>query len=121
MDYEIDLGVYVITARQKKEQEKHELMLREKRAWEVARSAAILLKEKFDVSRVVVFGSLVHEGCFTRWSDVDIAAWGISPEDTFRAMSAVMDAATDIEVNLVDVGVCRPELLAVIEQEGIEL
>jgi hypothetical protein len=26
-----------------------------------------------------VFGSLVHEEWFTRWSDVDIAAWDINP------------------------------------------
>jgi len=32
-----------------------------------------------------------------------------------------MEAATDIEVNLVDVETCRPSLLTVIEEEGIEL
>lgn len=121
MDYARDIDVYVTTAKRKREQEQDELILREERAWETARRAAILLKEQFGVSRVVVFGSLVHKGCFTRWSDVDIATWGISPEDTFCAMSTVMDAATDIEINLVDVGVCRPELLAVIEREGIEI
>lgn len=121
MDYARDIDVYVTTAKRKIDQEQHELMLRKDRAWETARRAAILLKEKFGVSRVVIFGSLVHKGCFTRWSDVDIAAWGISPEDTFRAMSTVMDVAADIEVNLIDVGVCHPALLDVIEREGIEL
>jgi hypothetical protein len=64
---------------------------------------------------------LVHEGCFTLWSDVDIAAWGIAPEDTFRAIGAVMDLGGDIEVNLVDMGACRPSIRAVIEREGVEL
>lgn len=50
-----------------------------------------------------------------------IAAWGIRPECTFRAIGAVMDMDADIEVNLVDVEACRPWLLAVIEREGIEL
>ncbi len=90
-------------------------------AWELARQAARLLKAQFGATRVVVFGSLVHEGCFTSWSDVDIAAWGIAPEDTFRAIGAAMDLGGDIEVNLVDMGACRPSLRVVIEQEGVEL
>ena len=64
---------------------------------------------------------MVHEGCFIRWSDVDIAAWGIHPHGIFRAVVAVMDLSRNIKVNLVDVETCRPSLLAVIEQEGIEL
>jgi len=52
---------------------------------------------------------------------VDIAAWGLSPKDTLRAIGTVMDVDTAIAINLVDVGTCRPELLAAIEQEGIAL
>ncbi|MFQ5795495.1 MAG: nucleotidyltransferase family protein [Candidatus Bipolaricaulia bacterium] len=116
-----EMAVYRATARRRREQEHQEQVRRQERAWEVARCAATLLKEQFGASRVVAFGSLVHEGCFTRWSDVDIAAWGISPKDTFRTIGAVMDMDTDIEVNLVDVGACHPSLLAAIEREGIEL
>ena len=115
------IDVYLAAARRKREKEHRELLLREGRAWGAAHSAAVLLKERFGAAKVVVFGSLVHKGSFTRWSDVDIAAWGISPEDTFRAIGAVMEAATYIEVNLVDVETCRPSLLTVIEEEGIEL
>ncbi len=63
----------------------------------------------------------MRTGCFTPWSDVDIAAWGLSPKDTLRAIGTVMDVDTAIAINLVDVGTCRPELLAAIEQEGIAL
>jgi len=70
---------------------------------------------------VVVFGSLARENGFNRWSDVDIAAWGMAPEQTFRAIGAVMDLPTEIPVNLVDIATARPALLVVIEQEGIEL
>jgi predicted nucleotidyltransferase len=69
----------------------------------------------------MAFGSLVHEGCFTPWSDVDIAAWGIPLEDTFRAIGVVMDMSSEIEVNLVDVAACSPSLRAMIEREGVEL
>ena len=58
---------------------------------------------------------------FTRWSDVDIAAWGLAAEDTFRAIGAVMDLETDVPVNLIDVDTAHPSLLAAIEREGIAL
>lgn len=105
----------------KRRREQSEIARRRERAWSVARRAARLLKEEFNAARVVVFGSLIHGDCFTHWSDVDLAAWGIAPEDTLRAIGAVMDLDDEIEVNLVDVNTCRPSLLAVIEREGVEL
>jgi len=116
-----EMDAYRAAARRRREQEGRELAQREKRAWELARRAAALLREQFGATRVMLFGSLANAGCFTPWSDVDLAAWGIRLEDTFRAIGAVMDIDAEIEVNLVDVNTCRPELLVSIEQEGIEL
>ena len=112
---------YRAMAQRRWEEERKEATKRQEHAWEVAREAAQLLKEQFGATRVVVFGSLVHRGCFTRWSDVDLAAWGLQPEDTFRAIRAVMDLDEAIEVNLVDMGACRPSVRTVIEHEGIEV
>lgn len=84
---EEDMAVYRATARRRLEQEEKELAVRRERPWETARRAAKLLKEDFGAQRVVVFGSLLRPKCFNKWSDVDIAAWGIGPEDTFRAMA----------------------------------
>lgn len=39
-----------------------------------------LLREQFGTMRVVVFGSLTRCEFYTRWSDIDLAAWGIPPE-----------------------------------------
>ncbi|MDD5435109.1 MAG: nucleotidyltransferase domain-containing protein [Nitrospira sp.] len=116
-----EISEYRATALRRMEYDQQELAQREKDAWETARRAAALLKEQFGAKRVVVYGSLVHKGCFTLWSDIDIAAWGISPSDTFRAMSAVMGIGRQIEVNLVDVEICRPSLLLVIERDGVDL
>jgi|GEM_PF-207658 len=118
---EEDMAIYKAAARLRLEQEKKELAARRKRAWELARQAAKLLKENFGAKRVVVFGSLLHLNCFNKWSDVDIAAWGIGAEDTFRAMGAVMDIGKDIEINLVDIDTCRAALRAIIESEGKEV
>jgi len=52
---------------------------------------------------------------------VDIAARGIHPEDTFRAIGEVLELDSEIEVNLVDMGACRASIREMIEQEGVEL
>jgi predicted nucleotidyltransferase len=116
-----DMAGYRAAARRRAEHEAQALAKREERAWELAREVAAALRERFGVTRVVVFGSLVHPGYFTPWSDVDIAVWGLRPEDTFRAIGVAMDADTDIPVNLVDAGACSASLLETIERDGVRL
>jgi len=94
---------------------------RREKAWKLARKAAKLLREQYQAKRVAVFGSLLYETRFTRWSDVDIAAWGIPSDQTFRAIGAVMDLDPSFEINLVDVNTCSPTLLSAIEQEAVDL
>lgn len=115
------IAIYRTAAQRRYRQEQSENRQRRKKAWQLARQAAQLLREQFNASRIVVFGSLAREDGFNRWSDVDIAAWGIAPEDTFRAIGAVMDLGAEIPVNLVDVNTAQPSLLAVIEQDGVDL
>lgn len=90
-------------------------------AWEVARAAARLLREKFGPRRVVVFGSLAHQAWFTSWSDIDLAAWGIPADQFYRAVAAVTGITSDLEVDLVDPEGCRPRMRQVIEREWIDL
>lgn len=87
----------------------------------VALRAAQVLREQFGATRVVLFGSCLHEEWLTPWSDVDLAAWGLRPEDTFRAMGVVRRLDQTLEVNLIDVAACPPALLTRIEAEGREL
>jgi predicted nucleotidyltransferase len=89
----------------------------------VARVAAEMLKKRFGATRVVVFGSLAHKTVFTQWSDIDLAVWGIAPEEYYRAAGAAMDIGLEdgIRVDVVDPEDCGTEFLAEIEQEGIEL
>src|SRR5687767_3059151 len=116
-----EVAAYREGARRRRQAERRALAARERCAWELAQRAAAVLREQFHIDRVVVFGSLVHPGCFTPWSDLDIAAWGLRPEDTFRAIGAAMDLDAEIAVNLVDVAVCKPSILRAIEEEGIPL
>lgn len=94
---------------------------RREKGWKLARKAANLLRTQFQAKRVAVFGSLLHEARFTRWSDIDIAVWGIPADQTFRAIGAVMDLDSSVELNLVDVNTCSPSLLRAIEQEAVDV
>jgi len=115
------LTLYRKTALRRWEQSMPERVRLQEQAWAAARRAASLLRERYGVTRVVVFGSLVHPGCFTRWSDIDLAVWDILPEDTFRAIGAVMDLGGPFEINLVDIQTARPAIHQVIEQEGVDI
>jgi len=116
------IAVYRETATRLKEQDREEEKARREKAWAAARMAADLLRDRFHATRVVVFGSLARpHTSFTRWSDVDIAAWGLAPENWLRAMGAVMDLDVGFEMNLVDVSICKPAILESIEREGVDI
>ena len=119
--YPGDLTPYLRTACRRAQAERQAVVERRARAWELACQAARLLRERYAAPRVVVFGSLVHEGRFTLRSDVDLAAWGIPWPDYLHALGEVQDLEPDLEVNLVDVASCRPALREAIEREGVEL
>lgn len=112
---------YRRAAGESEEREARLLNERWEQAWQLAHTAAALLRGKYHVTRVVVFGSLVRRQMFTPWSDVDIAAWGIAPEHTFQAIADMLWISAGIEVNLVDVNTCSSSLLATIEREGVEI
>jgi uncharacterized protein len=94
---------------------------RREQGWKLAKKAAKLLRTQFHAERVAVFGSLLHEARFTPWSDIDIAAWGIPADQTFRAIGAVLDLDSSLEINLVDVNTCSPTILEAIEKEAVDL
>lgn len=102
-------------------QETPDLAARKERGWKLATEAAGLLKEKFKAERVVVFGSLTQETGFTRWSDIDLAAWSIPPDRYYAAVAAVTGLSPEFKVDLIDPATCRPGLKEVIERDGVVL
>ncbi|MEO8356185.1 MAG: nucleotidyltransferase domain-containing protein [Chloroflexota bacterium] len=115
------LAQYRRTAISRQKARAPKVKLRMKKAWKLAKQAAGILRKQYHAERVAVFGSLLHETRFTQWSDVDIAAWGIPAEETFRAIGAVMDLDSSLEINLVDINTCTPSLLKAIEQEAVDV
>ena len=89
-------------------------------ATSVARSIAKELIERFGAKKVILFGSLARGG-YSRWSDIDLAVWGIPQVDFFKAVAFATGFSKIWKVDLVDGEDCSKGLLDVILKEGIEL
>ena len=72
------------------------------RAWQTAHRIAAMLYEDFSAVQVAVFGSLAEPDAFSKWSDIDIAVWGIPNDRYFRASSVASDISGLFKVDLVD-------------------
>ena len=103
------------------DEDKERLAERFDEAWRLARDAASLLHHQYYAHRVVVFGSLVNADWFNDWSDIDLAAWGIPPEQFYTAVAAVTGLSEHFKIDLLDPDTCRPDLRQAIEKEGIEV
>ena len=90
-------------------------------AWSVAQQAANILREEYQATKVVVFGSLAHGDWFKPGSDIDLAAWGIPPELFYKAVAVVTGLSSVFRIDLVDPESCQASLRAAIENEGVEL
>lgn len=90
-------------------------------AFEVAQTAAQLLRERYGVSRVRVFGSLVHAERFHEDSDIDLAVEGLKIDDYWEAVTSILFLDEQFPVELVDRATCSPDMWEVVEREGIDL
>lgn len=91
---------------------------RKKQALEIGRKVAGMLKEKYGAVHVVLFGPLAHRVWFTPRSDIDIYAEGIPVSSFFKAEADTQEMVQGFKVDLVDSGVCPPDMIAKIKQEG---
>ncbi len=72
------------------------------RAWQTAHRIAAVLYKDFGATQVAVFGSLAEPEAFSKWSDIDIAVWGIPNDKYFRASSIASDISGLFKVDLID-------------------
>lgn len=77
------------------------------RAWQTVYRIALILYEEFGATQVAVFGSLAEKDAFSKWSDIDIAVWGIADDEYFLAVSKAMDISGLFKVDLVDFENCK--------------
>ena len=91
-----------------------------KEAYSVAKKIAEELVKRFGAKKVVLFGSLAR-GDFNRWSDIDLAVWGIPAAKFFKAVSFASGISDLWRVDLVDSQDCTRALREIILEEGTEL
>ena len=112
------LALYRETARRRQAKARQAMLARQERAWAIARQAADLLRRRFDVDKIVLFGSLARGDMFHAHSDVDLAVWGLAEAEYLRAVSSLLDLDGSIDVDLVRMEEANPALRRRIEMEG---
>ena len=100
---------------------KKEIYERHKKALSKAYKAGMILKEDYGAKKVWIFGSLCDRERFNKYSDIDLAAKGISDERFFAAVAAVTRTIKDYKVDLIDIDDCRKSLYNTVKKEGVEI
>ena len=87
-------------------------------AQEVAATCVTILKERFGVQEVYVFGSLAGHSPWHGCSDVDLAVEGLAPERYMSALSTLWQLLPEgLELDLITLEDAPPELAARIKGE----
>ena len=115
------IEVYAATLRARTAETARRWHERREQAWTVARRAAQILRARFGVAGVWVFGSLVDGDHFTERSDIDMAATGLTPALHMEALGRLLRLSPDFEFDLVDLDHCPPGLRRAVEDSGVEL
>ena len=84
-----------------------------------ARQIAEMLRSRFGVTQVVLFGSLA-KGRFETTSDLDLAVAGLAAADFFQA-AAQASKLSDFPVDLKPLEALAPHFLAAVLTTGIEI
>ena len=72
-------------------------------------------------TQVAVFGSLAEKESFSKWSDIDIAVWGIPSDKYFRAVWEAETISRMFKLDLVDFQSCKRIFQKRIESQGIRI
>ncbi|MBM3242168.1 DNA polymerase [Candidatus Poribacteria bacterium] len=85
------------------------------------RESAAILKTRFGVRHVVLFGSLAHTAWFTSDSDVDLAVEGLEGNAYWQAWRLLEELIADRPVDLVELETAGESLQQAIRRYGVEL
>jgi predicted nucleotidyltransferase len=117
----LQMARYAETARARALDRRHRLAARRLSGLALVQRAAARLKTEFGAGQVSVFGSVLNPRLFHERSDVDLAVWGLDERLYLRALAALLDLDPEISVDLVEAEQAAPELLKMIERDGLAL
>jgi predicted nucleotidyltransferase len=112
---------YFVGLRRREAEKRQQRLDRHARAQKAIRTAAKVLRKRFDATRVRAFGSVLHAESFHLRSDIDIAVEGINPLLLLKAWCAISSAAPGFEFDLITPEECRSEVWAYVESEGVDV
>lgn len=117
----IDISPYIVRSKQREVSRESSLKRRHDRAWELARTAAELLKSGYGAKRVAVFGSVAQFKLFHPGSDLDLVVWGLDPGLYFRTVGQLQALDPIIQIDLVMFEEAPESLRGIILKEGVDL
>ncbi|MDX2216703.1 MAG: nucleotidyltransferase domain-containing protein [Oculatellaceae cyanobacterium bins.114] len=115
------MAAYRASALKRYQDQQEHLRDRHQLGLAVARQAADLLKQNFKARKVVLFGSMLSFDLIHERSDVDLAVWGLAPQDYYRAVGCLLALQPGILIDLVEVESAPTRLLTEIEASGLVL
>jgi uncharacterized protein len=96
------MAAYRASARKRQEQRQAKLRDRHQLGSAIAQEAAEILKQEFNAEKVVLFGSMLSFDRIHERSDVDLAVWGLAPQDYYRAVGKLQGLHPDMPVDLIE-------------------
>jgi predicted nucleotidyltransferase len=87
----------------------------------VAREIADFLRDKYQPTRIRLFGSLLYPEVFHTESDIDLAVEGIPWPDYLRAWNDIERRFSEFKVDLIDLSVVSDRLRQHVEEHGVDL
>lgn len=87
-------------------------------AEKIAKESARFLKEKYNVKKVYLIGSVLSQN-FTGKSDLDIVVEGLEKELYFKALADLMiKYFREIEIDLIPIEDCEEDFKGIIRKKG---
>jgi uncharacterized protein len=112
---------YIAHFRQRQMRDRLQQQHHYQHGWEQASIAADILKQRYSVETVFLFGSLLSPETVHPNSDIDLAVWGLSLEHYSDAVGTLLLAIKGISIDLVRLEAAQPNLKTAILQTGVEL
>jgi predicted nucleotidyltransferase len=115
------MAIYRASARKRAQAQRDRLTQRHQLGLAVAQQASQLLKQAFQVEKVVLFGSMLSGDRVHERSDVDLAVWGLDSRDYYRALGCLLALEPDMPIDLIEAESAPPRILNEILESGVEL
>jgi uncharacterized protein len=115
------LKQYVAHFRQRQGRDSLQQQYRYQYGWEQARIAAHILKTRYGVKQVFLFGSLLSPKAVHINSDIDLAVWGLPVEQYSDAVGTLLLTVKGFSIDLVCLETAQSSLKQTILQVGVEL